>query len=388
MNGVVETHRRASLQNINKMNKHQLISYIAPGAPATRRPAPGSGTQDFASGLPVLRPEIGFTPRWYRKSLGIDFGERWHTDPAYRRETRIQMAAELERRFPGTFIGKTSDGTLDFLTGTYGASAIAAIYGVPVRYDSEQWPTSEHQYFTDEEVDNLTPPDLDQNLFFQSLMDQVDWIGNHEGKIRGFMNWQGILNNAQRLRGQEIFMDMFMAPERTLHLLDCVCTTMIDAAKRLHQKQRKYEEIVPFFTVSNCLVNMVDPGLYEQFLLPFDQKIAASFEVTGIHNCAWSATPYLDLYARIPGVGYLDMGHGSDLVKARSLFPETRRAIMYTPMELADKPEDEIRNDLERILTEYGPCDIVAADIEHGTPDSRVLDFIRICNEISTNYTD
>ena len=41
--------------------KQQLISYIAPGAPATRRPSPGI--------LPFLRPEIGFTPKWYRGAL-------------------------------------------------------------------------------------------------------------------------------------------------------------------------------------------------------------------------------------------------------------------------------------------------------------------------------
>mgnify|MGYP000247429488 CR=1 FL=1 len=43
----------------------QLISYIAPGAPATRRPAQGNE--------PFMRSEIGFTPAWYRQHLDIDF---------------------------------------------------------------------------------------------------------------------------------------------------------------------------------------------------------------------------------------------------------------------------------------------------------------------------
>ena len=177
--------------------KQQLISYIAPGAPATRRPASGE--------LPFLRPEIGFTPKWYAKSIGIGFGERWHTDFEYRRQTRISMREELDKRFPGTLIGSNGENTTDILTGLYGASSIAAIYGVPIRYDTEQWPTSEHHYFSDEEVDSLAPPDLDQNPFFKTLMDQIDRIGEEEGQIYGFMNWQGVLNNAQRLRGQEIW---------------------------------------------------------------------------------------------------------------------------------------------------------------------------------------
>ena len=358
--------------------KQQLISYIAPGAPATRRPSPGI--------LPFLRPEIGFTPKWYRGALGIDFGERWHTNPEYRRQTRIKMRLEIEKRFPGTAIGQNGQNTIDLLTGTYGATAIAAIYRIPIRYDHDNWPTSEHQYLSDAEIENLAHPDLDQNPFFRSLMEQVDWIGEHEGRISGFMNWQGVLNNAQRLRGQEIFTDLFLAPERTRHLLECVSTTMIDAAKKLHQKQNKYEATLSFFTVSNCLVNMVDPELYEEFLLPFDQKIAKAFDVIGIHNCAWSATLYLCHYSRIPKVAYLDMGINSDLKKAVQLLPDTHRSIMYTPMDVANKSRDEIKNDLEKIACEYGPCDIVAADIEYGTPDSKVMEFIDLCDNISKEH--
>ncbi|MCX6226253.1 MAG: hypothetical protein NTV01_16135, partial [Bacteroidia bacterium] len=181
-------------------------------------------------------------------------------------------------------------------------------------------------------------------------------------------------------------MDMYLAPERTKHLLSCVCTTMIEAAKRLQQKQNRYGDSLSFFTVSNCLVNMVDPQLYEEFLWPFDRKIADSFDVIGIHNCAWNANPYLDHYAKIPGVAYLDMGMDSDLKKARLLFPDTRRAIMYTPMDIANKTNSEIRGDLERIAANYGPCDIVAADIESGTPDSKVQDFMDMCDQISGRF--
>ncbi|MBV5315994.1 MAG: hypothetical protein JZU47_22030, partial [Prolixibacteraceae bacterium] len=302
------------------------------------------------------------------------------------RETRLQMYAELENRFPETTIGRMNETPVDLLTGTFGASAIAAIYGVPIRYDEEQWPTSEHQYFSEDELEKLFPPDLDQNPFFQSLMEQVDWIGSQEGKIVGFMNWQGVLNNAQRIRGQELFMDFYMNPEAVKNLLDCVCTTMIGAAKILQQKQSDSGIDFTFFTVSNCLVNMLSPELYAEFILPFDRKIAESFDTIGIHNCAWSATPYLNDYAQVPKVGYIDMGMDSDLEKARKLFPETRRAIMYTPMDVANKTPEQIRNDMELIAKKYGPCDIVAADIEHGTPDSRVLDFIKICKLISEKY--
>lgn len=362
------------------MHKGQLISYIALGAPATRRPSEGE--------LPFLRPEIGFTPKWYHQTLGIDFGERYHTDPSYRRESLLAMRQEMDSRFPGARIGKINDTEQnpDLLTGLFGACTIASMFGVPIRYAEDQWPTSEHFNISDDAMRGLEPVNPAENPFFRSILEQVDWIASTEGKVMGFINWQGVLNNAQRIRGQQLFLDMLTEPETTMHFLDCITTTMIDAAKLLQKRQRVSGFDYSFFTVSNCLVNMLSPDLYHEFILPFDKKIADSFQSIGIHNCAWNADPYLEDYSLIPGVSYLDMGIGSDLSRARALFPEGRRSIMYTPMDLAGKSLEEIRKDLEYIAFHYGPCDIVAADIEAGTPDGRVIDFIGLCDVISGNY--
>ncbi len=358
-----------------------MISYIALGAPATRRPAP--------SNLPFLRPEIGFTPKWYHQGLGIDFGEKYHTDPGYRKQMVQLMRQEVDRRFPENRIGKlTFDSqSLDLLTGVYGACTIASMFGVPIRYDREQWPTSEHYALSDEEMMRLQPVNPETNPFFLNIQDQIDKIAVTEGKVIGFINWQGVLNNAQRLRGEQLFLDMLVDSEMTLNLLECVTTTMIDAARMLQERQKLTGFQYSFFTVSNCLVNMIQPELYQEYILPFDQRIADEFESIGIHNCAWNATPYLEDYASIQKVGYLDMGLDSDLVRAKSLFPDTRRSLMYTPMDLANKPMGEIRRDLEFIALNYGPCDLVAADIEAGTPDRRVQEFLQLCDQLSEIYS-
>ena len=355
----------------------QLISYIAPAAPATRRPATGDEV--------FLRPEIGFTPNWYRNALGIDFGRKWHTDPAYRSETVIAMRSELKHRFPNTEIGGINrpDKPLDLLTGTYGCISVAGIYGVPIIYYEDNWPNCEHQYLDDNEVDSLEAPELDTNPFYQELMAQVEWIAAHEGRVEGFINFQGVLNNAYRLRGEKLFYDMIEAPQRCWHLFDCVCTTMIDAAKLLHQRQFESGVEVDFFTVSNCLVNMVSPEQYRDFLLPFDRRIAEAFGCIGIHNCAWNANPYIDDYATVTHLGYIDMGLNSDLGWAREVIASARRAIMYAPTDLVDKSLEAIRVDLERISQDYAPCDVVVADIEAGTPDERIMAFLELCDEIN-----
>jgi len=356
----------------------QLISYIAPAAPATRRPATGEE--------PFLRPEIGFTPNWYHSAIGIDFGRRWHTDPAYRRRTLLDMRSELRRRFPETGIGGIDrpDRPLDMLTGTYGCISVAAIYGVPIVYAEENWPACEHWQLSDDDVDNLEPPDLDDNPFFEGLMAQVEWIAASEGRIEGFINWQGVLNNAYRLRGEKLFYDMVDSPHRCRHLFDCVCTTMIEAAGRLYERQLESGVKIDFFTISNCLVNMVSPEQYRDIILVFDCRIAETFGRIGIHNCAWNADPYIDDYAGVPDVSYIDMGLDSDLARAKKTFTNARRALMYRPTDLADKALETIQVDLEKIAHEYAPCDVVVADIEAGTPDERVLAFLELCGHINS----
>lgn len=361
------------------MEYEQLVSYINFGAPATRRP--GRGDEAF------LRPEIGFTPRWYRAALEIDFGERWHTDPAYREESLRRMAGEVRRRFPGLPIGCGDEGgePEDLLTGTYGGAFVAALYGMPIRYASDNWPANEHRFLDEEALANLTPPDLDASPLFEQLMAQVDLIARRRGPVAGFMNWQGVLNSAMRIRGQEVFTDMLLRPELARRLFRCIADTIRDGLRRVTERQRRSGVEYGHVTVSNCVVNMISPAQYREFLLPLDAELSREFGLIGIHNCAWDATPYLAEYARVPDVGYVDMGIETDLRAARRLFPRARRALMYTPMDLAQKPIPELRADLERVALELGPCDVVLADIEAGTPDERVREAAEICRSISAS---
>ncbi|MBM3883126.1 MAG: hypothetical protein FJ387_25995 [Verrucomicrobia bacterium] len=353
-----------------------LVSYIAPAAPATRRPA--DGDQAF------LRPEIGFTPAWFRQHAALDFGERFHRDPAYRRDCVVTMRRVLRQRFPGTRIGgmDRADEPLDLLTGVEGACTVAALYGRRVLYAADQWPTCAHDDLTDAQLARLEPPDLDRNPHWAQLWAQLDWIECHEGRLEGFINWQGVLNNAHRLRGQQVFIDLVTEPAKARHLCACVCETMLAGLERLRARQRATGVDYRFVTVSNCLVNLVSPRIYRELLWPFDQRLAQAYEGIGVHNCAWNATPYLEAYARLPGVAYLDLGLSSDLARAKALFPEARRALMYSPLDAHSKSPGEIQADLRRVAEEYAPCDLVLADLEAGIPDERVRAWVEWCRGV------
>jgi hypothetical protein len=356
----------------------QQISYIAPAAPARRRAA----TAD----LPAVRPEFGFTPRWYAEQLHATFSSRWHLDPEYRRSMILQMRKLLRQKFPGCNIGASEepDQPLDLLTGVYGGCIVPALYGLPIVYDQDQWPNCQSNYRTLAELEHMQMISVMDTPIVENLLEQMEWISRAEGMIVGHLNWQGVLNNGQRLLGPDLFLDMLTHQEHCRTIFSHICQTMTDAAMAIEQKQMQSGFDIDFFTVSNCSVNLVSPALYEELLLPFDQQYADAFPSLAIHNCAWKADPYFRAYSKIKNVGYIDMGIESDMARAKELFPSARRAVMYTPMDFQNKSLAMIKADLGIVAEQLAPCDIIFADLDVGVDETKIKQIFAWCQDKSS----
>jgi hypothetical protein len=354
----------------------QLKYYIALGAPPIRTPVKGDE--------PFMRPEVGFNPSWFYKFCGIDFSEKWHTDIEYRLKCHEVMRKEIMKRFPGYNIGGVlNDEPYDLLTGVYGIGIIDSIFGRPLHYYNDKWPAPYGQVLTDDEINNLEVPNLANNKFFMRILDDIDTIYKLTGSVRGFLNWQGNLNTAFRLRGESIFMDLIDNTKIVEKLLSVISDTYIQGVKLLYAKQKEYGTEYNFATIANCTVNMVGPELYESRLLKYDQKISNAFPIIGVHNCAWTVTPYLELYSQIPNVAYIDMGIESDLYRARDVFPEARRNCLYKSVDLKNKSAQEIRKDFLNIAENLAPCDVGMPDIEYDVPDEIIMYAMDLCHEFS-----
>jgi hypothetical protein len=114
-------------------------------------------------------------------------------------------------------------------------------------------------------------------------------------------------------------------------------------------------------------------------------KIALAFERFGVHTCNWNIDPYIDAFRELPRLGYLDMGMESDLPRVKDTFGETRRAVIYWPTKLVDASLMEIRKDMDRVYRQLAPCDVVMADMQASTPDTRVIEFLKICNALESS---
>lgn len=354
----------------------KLKYYIALGAPPIRTPA--TGDEAF------MRPEVGFNPSWFHKFCGIDFSKKWHTDVAFRLKCHETMRREIRKRFPEYNIGEAlQDKPYDLLTGIYGIGIIDSIFGRPLQYYKSKWPVPTGAKLTDDNILSLEVPDLSNNRFFMHVIEQIDQIYKYTGCVRGFLNWQGNLNTAFRFRGESIFIDLMNQSEIVDKLLEVISDTYLQGVKLLYAKQKEYGKDYHFATIANCTVNMVGPEIYGSRLLKYDQKISNAFPIIGVHNCAWTVTPYLELYSKIPNVAYIDMGIDSDLKKARDIFPDARRNCLYKSIDLKNKTNQEIRKDFEFIAENLAPCDIGMPDIEYDVPDEKIMFAMDLCKEFS-----
>jgi len=355
----------------------QLRNHIPIAGPARREPADGTE--------PDMRVSLGFEPAWYHRRCGVDFSERWHTVPYYRYETLERMKEELVRVFPTIPYWDPSDfDDLATISGCYGAYPIPHAFGIPLRYAADRWPVLEKKKLSVEEIEQFDADMILKSPVVKDLFWQMDIIEKEWGKIHGYLNWQGVLNNAFNIRGQDIFLDLVDKPDFVFHFFSLITEVMIQLAQRVQERQRRSGFYINQLSVSNCVMNMISPQAYKNFAYPYDKKIAESFEYFGVHTCNWNVTPYIKVLSELPKLGYLDMGMDSDMVKVKETFPETRRAVLYSPVKLQDASIDEIHEDMEKIYRELAPCDVVMADIQASTPDSRVNELMEICRRLES----
>jgi len=350
-------------------------------------PINGPGNREPADGLESdMRVSLGFEPAWFHRRCGVDFSERWHKDPFYRHETLKTMKTELVQAFPtASCWNLANEDDLATISACYGAYVLPQVFGMRLVYTKDRWPELDPASRpTRDMIEQFDAGKLLAGPFVEELFRQMDVIESRWGKIHGYLNWQGILNNAFHLRGQDLFMDMIERPDWIHVFFSKICEVMIRFAAMVEERQRRSGFYINQFSVSNCVVNMISPRMYREFVFPHDRKIALRFERFGVHTCNWNITPYVDVFKDLPNLGYLDMGMESDFVKVKALFPETRRAVMYWPTRLQDASLDEIRQDLDRVHRELSPCDVVMADIQWTTSDKRTHEFLEICRSLES----
>ena len=216
----------------------KLRNHIPIAGPARREPADGTE--------PRFRVSLGFEPDWYRRRCEVSFSDQWHRDPEYRYRTLKMMKTELVRAFPGVpYWDPDNSQDLATISGVYGAYPIPHAFGIPLIYGEDRWPALDpERRLSLEEIEKLEADKVLQSPVVEDIFRQMEIIAKRWGTIHGYLNWQGVLNNAFNLRGQEIFLDMFDKPELVGQFFTVITDVMIGLALNIQERQqllrRKY----------------------------------------------------------------------------------------------------------------------------------------------------
>lgn len=366
---------------MNNSSKRTLVNFIPISAPATRRPAMEKERR--------VRASIGFVPQWFFERLPIKFGIEWHENCEYRYDTLVMMKALLNEKFPTVPEFTPRDGGHGFdpdcatLSGVYGSKVLAMIYGFDVCFPDNDWPVdSDKSHIPEQILRNLEKFDLDMNPIMQKIELQMSHMELIFGKIEGYINYQGVLNTALKLRGNDIFYDMIDDESFVIDLFTHIAETTEQVAKRIQQRQRQSGVDINLLSLSNCVVNMISPEMYSRYILPHDERLSHEFMRFGIHTCNWDVTPYLSAISIIQSLGYLDMGAMSNLALARRTFPETRLAILVSPLVVQNLPLNELEKEFRRIVNHAAPCDLVLADLTQNIDDNRLNEVLQIISKL------
>jgi hypothetical protein len=309
----------------------------------------------------------GLTPSLLHARYGLDYGERFHRDIAWRiaqvMEVDRQVYADLREIGVG-FSEPFPRASIE----PFGHRFVPALYGCATAYVASEDPSGIRRPFDPGEIRSL-PPWTGERLEacepVRRVLEQAAWVRAHcdraaAEKRLGFtphsqpltslQNLGSVINTAVSVFGDEALILGLDEPEllrafyRNVTDLMLLCLRYFPAVDG-----RKLSTVF----VGDCTVAMISPAQYAAFnqepdsrLAEFAARIGARFMV---HQDS-GATPHLRTYARLGPVHAIDFGQDTDWEEAGRLFPHAEANCILFPGWLRAHSGREIQEELVRLM--------------------------------------
>ncbi len=147
----------------------------------------------------------------------------------------------------------------------------------------------------------------------------------------------GQLTTAQKFIGENIFMDLITDPEPAVKLLDWITDCSVILCEHY---SRKGDLPITSVHIGECSGCMVNPEMFERFVVPVASKVADALGPLRFHSCGPS-THLLESMKKMSKLAALDLGGDTSVAKTREVFgPDLPIDIAPMPTDLsADSPE-------------------------------------------------
>ena len=150
----------------------------------------------------------------------------------------------------------------------------------------------------------------------------------------------GTLTTAQKFLGENVFIDLMMKSGKVVKVMDWIADSFIVLMKHFSQVGNLPVTAVH---IGECSVCMVNPEMFEQFVVPQACHIAEALGPLRLHSCG-ASTHLLESMKKISSLNTLDIGGDTSIAKVREIFGKD------FPVDIAPMPTDFSADSPEPIL--------------------------------------
>ena len=341
--------------------------------------------------LPV---DIVFHLDWWHKNVGISFDESFFYDPQWRVEDVQKMVLLLYERFGDLGLGEDHDKMLPQIGAVHLASGylLSEMLGCKVEYYEDAPPQvlCAHRESLDFEVEEAFCSHA-----FQRLVKLVEQLKAKHGYVVGDINWGGVLNIAIDVRGEEIFTDMLLEPEKAnvffrkiAQVIDkfiwYVQTNTGSSSISVNRSARLFD--YPVAIHSECSHTMISEEDYRRFFLPIDQEWSLRHKPYGIHYCGKDPHRMASAFAEIERLEFLDVGWGGDVALLRKHLPDTFFNIRLNPVDIQKYSYEELVKNISERVAASGPdltkTVLCCVNMDKSVSDQRIYEIFHVADNI------
>jgi hypothetical protein len=301
------------------------------------------------------------------EQTGACYDERYFTDPEHRHDQDVVTNQRLQHYFAehwpeyaGNFAGEPG-----YVVGVAAAYVIvAALFGGQIRYYENFHPDCSSEPLAGvSSPDEIHVPDVANTWPLSEYLPKYHALAARYGRERvtipGF-GGQGVLfpqfsglgmhsplTTAYKLRGMQLFADVYERPALARRIFDAVRDTYY----------RIFDVLIPLLGLKTdgiffgaCCSSLVSERVWREWELPAIREICEHFGARAIvHSCGRS-THVLPAICELPSLLELHLGDVTDLALARRLAPEAGIYVVPDSVAWARNPPEQTVASLEAMM--------------------------------------
>lgn len=338
-----------------------------------------------AENLPATHARPTFSEAWFHRNYGLEFGERYFMDPAFRTEQDREALRLLYDRFGALGLGNRDPRPRPHVE-ICGHRLLPALLGCEVCYQVDQPPAVKHlPAGSAEEIAAIAHPDLAQNRWAQEFRKQAKMLVGRYGRVDATINHGGPLNVAANALGTSAFICLADSSQEFRDFLEMVAQLCLETYDELTLPLNPELGVGRELFIGNCPVMMLDQATYRNEVFPADHYLRSHVEKFGLHHCG-PMDRYIENYKALGPCEYIEVGWGTTVAKVREAFPTTILDLMINIPVVQTMARGQLKDSIAEMINRAQPLelirDIFMADIGPDVPDATVENFVEAVNAV------